>query len=244
MFRWLLPLEYRVRPKQLLKRLSVAAAPWRRRSRPKLPWGLPLLVDRDDPIGDAVRKRGLFHLPFSETLWRVTGEHDAGLDAAGGGGYALSILALRSDSVFLFEPDDILFQRAEHNSATWQTLRTVITLHHRPDPALLPQEGTGVLALGERDHGLRLIGHAGAGFDIRDVVFPCAAPHAAGTTAQLLEAGYSIVRVDPSPTGPLVVAAEGPKAPVAQPDSAFLATRRMDRLRELFAPRNWKCLRG
>lgn len=120
--RGLLKPEYLLRPMQLLRRLAVSLRPPRGPVLARLPWRLDLLVRLDDDMGRALLHLGVYDLPVTETLWRLTELGDLGVDAGANIGYTASLLAVRAGRaglVVAFEPHPVLRAELAANIARW-----------------------------------------------------------------------------------------------------------------------------
>lgn len=114
--------EYLLRPIQLLRRLAASVRPPRGPVLVRLPWRLDLLVRPDDDMGRAILHLGVYDLPVTETLWRLTESGDLGVDAGANIGYTASVLAVRAGPaglVVAFEPHPALRAELAANIARW-----------------------------------------------------------------------------------------------------------------------------
>lgn len=114
--------EYFYNPTQLLKRLSRFKFP----AKPillTLPWGHAIEVRAWETIGKSVWHFGLYDLPMSEVLWRLTEADDTVADIGANIGYVTSLFAKKLSSeqcVWSFEPHPKLFKYLERNSSYWR----------------------------------------------------------------------------------------------------------------------------
>ncbi len=109
--------EYIYRPRQILTRIG-----------PKLPhgkvvvtlpWKLPLTINPREVVGHGIWLHGVFDLPATETLWRLTEPSDLTVDVGANIGYMTSIFAARSHKVLVFEPHPEIYKRLSANVAAW-----------------------------------------------------------------------------------------------------------------------------
>ncbi len=108
------------------------------------------------------------------------------------------------------------------------TLRDV--LHGRP---------VGILKIDVEGHELAVL--EGSPLElVRDVVFEQHGAMESRVTAALAAAGYEIRGIEESFLGPRLVE----RPPRSWDAPTYLATRRLDEVEELLAPRGWRCLRG
>lgn len=106
--------EYLYRPKQLVLRAFRAFN--RNPRRVTLPWGHELKVDPKDSIGRAILNAGVYDLPVTEALWRLTDPGDTALDVGANIGYTASVMARRGAAVHAFEPHPQVFGELEANT--------------------------------------------------------------------------------------------------------------------------------
>ena len=100
--------EYLFRPRQIWRRLR---HPWGFHLPPRaevtLPWGWPLCIRTHETIGRLIWTFGVFDLPVTEVLWRLTGPGDIAVDAGANIGCMTCVLATRvgpTGRVLSFEP--------------------------------------------------------------------------------------------------------------------------------------------
>ena len=113
---------YVFRPSQVARRLAVALTSPSGTVVTRLPWGLELAVDAHEALGRAVLTSGVYDLPMTETLWRLTAAGDLALDVGANIGYTGSLLAVRAGStgaVRCYEPHPAVFARLEQNARRW-----------------------------------------------------------------------------------------------------------------------------
>ncbi len=140
--------EYFYRPGQLFRRLRHALRPPTATAVVRLPWGLPLCLHPEETIGRAIVTTGLYDLPVSETLWRLTDPAECAVDAGANVGHMTSILALRtggSGQVWGFEPHPEIFVELRANVERWSAARDLGKIHVEP-LALSDHSGTGSLS--------------------------------------------------------------------------------------------------
>ena len=122
--------EYLYRPSQLVKRLYLRFSD---DELCYLPWGMPLAVDRDDVIGNAIRALGVYELLVSETILRLVDAGDDALDVGANIGYMSAVLAFKAQegTVESFEPHPVLFCKLQKNIQLWRAdgLKTNIRAH-------------------------------------------------------------------------------------------------------------------
>src|SRR5579859_1055679 len=114
---------YVFRPSQMARRLAVALRPPRGTVLVRLPWDLDLAVDAEDAQGRAVLTSGIYDLPLSEALWRLTAPGDAVLDVGANIGYTTALLAVRTGArgvVRSYEPHPEVFARLASNAERWK----------------------------------------------------------------------------------------------------------------------------
>lgn len=106
--------EYLYRPEQIALR---ALRTFSRSPRTvTLPWGHKLRVDPRDSIGRAILNAGVYDLPVTEALWRLTDPGDTALDVGANIGYTASVLSMRGAIVHAFEPHPQVFSELEANT--------------------------------------------------------------------------------------------------------------------------------
>lgn len=133
----LLKPEYVYRPGQILRRLRPPSGVV------TLPWGLPIACDPAEEIGRAIHTLGVYDLPVTEALWRLTDPGDVAVDAGANIGYMTAVLAARAARVVSFEPHPAVFEELEANASRWGGSVEI----HRC--ALTDSEGTVRLSEGE-----------------------------------------------------------------------------------------------
>ena len=139
--------EYFHRPGQLFQRLRFALGARHATEIVRLPWGLPLRSHPDETIGRAIATTGLYDLPVSETLWRLTDPGETAVDAGANVGHMTSILALRAGGhgqVWSFEPHPEIFAELQTNAASWPAAIGLSKIHLK-QLALSDHTGTGWL---------------------------------------------------------------------------------------------------
>jgi FkbM family methyltransferase len=118
--------EYFFQPKVLLRRLW----PWYRLPEKEfidyiLPWGMDIRLRAQEHQSVMLWGFGVFDLPVTEALWRLTDPGETAIDAGANAGYMSSILLARVKTkaggrVYAFEPHPEVFQELEYNSGQWQ----------------------------------------------------------------------------------------------------------------------------
>jgi FkbM family methyltransferase len=113
------------RPRQVATRLRESHAPYAgsRERLVHLPWGTTIECLRDEHIGSALARIGIYDLAVSEALARLIDEGDSVLDAGANIGYMTSLMAWRagaSGSVMCFEPNPAVLDRLQRNVDLWQ----------------------------------------------------------------------------------------------------------------------------
>ena len=120
----LLKPQYILHPKQILRRIAWAVGMRPRTPRAvMLPWGLPLLIDSRDNIGENIWLHGIYDLALTEALWRLTQRDDTAVDVGANIGYTASILCAqvgKNGKVYTFEPHPQLFQALLRNVESWK----------------------------------------------------------------------------------------------------------------------------
>lgn len=115
--------EYIFRPAQILRRLK-AALSLDREVVARLPYGWPITVHADDDIGKSLLRLGVYDLPLSEVIWRLTDSGETVIDAGANIGYVTGLFARRvgpTGRVFAFEPHPHLCEELRRNVSQWQT---------------------------------------------------------------------------------------------------------------------------
>ena len=116
---------YLWRPAQTLARVHGGRAPWEANGvylDVELPWGVPYRCRAREKTGLEIRRRGLFDLTVSETLYRLTDPGDHAVDVGANLGHMTSILGLRAGehgAVDAFEPHPVLFEELRWNVERW-----------------------------------------------------------------------------------------------------------------------------
>ena len=139
--------EYFYRPGQLFRRLRHTLGTRHATAIVRLPWGLPLRIHPEETIGHAIVTTGLYDLPVSETLWRLTDPAGCAVDAGANVGHMTSILALQTGvggQVWSFEPHPEIFEELCVNVKSW-TAASGQGKIHLEQLALSDHSGTGWL---------------------------------------------------------------------------------------------------
>lgn len=110
----------------------------------RLPWGMELEVDPQETVGRAAWLLGVYDLPVTETLWRLTDPGEVAVDAGANVGCMTAALLARTGSagvVWAVEPHPGTFEQLRRNAARWVGLGELV-LDQR---ALTNREGTLLL---------------------------------------------------------------------------------------------------
>jgi FkbM family methyltransferase len=114
------------RPRQAATRLREARRPDAegRERQVALPWGARIDCLRDEHIGSALARIGIYDLAVSEALARLIDSGETVVDAGANIGYMTSIMAWRagpSGRVLSFEPNPAVLGRLRANVDRWRT---------------------------------------------------------------------------------------------------------------------------
>jgi FkbM family methyltransferase len=121
--------EYLWRPSQIWRRLSfqpsgsVTALP--------LPWNCAINASSSEVIGSAIATQGVYDLPLTEAIMRLTDSGDTALDIGANIGYMTLVLALSagvSGRVCCFEPNPDVISKLRANVEYWGSLRRSLPL--------------------------------------------------------------------------------------------------------------------
>lgn len=114
--------EYIFRPGQFFKRFIKPSTLTSTFSRVELPWGKSIEVSRQEDIGQAIIKLGLYDLTVSEMIHRLCLDPNSSskvvMDVGANIGYMSSVMThslSSSDKVFSFEPHPAIFERLCRN---------------------------------------------------------------------------------------------------------------------------------
>lgn len=127
--------EYLFRPRQLLQRVRMQLRPpATAQVGLRLPWEHVIDVSVNDVIGRAVLHLGVYDLPVTETLWRLTDAGATAVDAGANIGHMTSVLAARvgpTGKVHAFEPHPAIYEALRANIERWnaQLGSATITAH-------------------------------------------------------------------------------------------------------------------
>jgi FkbM family methyltransferase len=113
---------YLYRPSQILQRLSFKPST---DACLDLPWNCTINACSAETIGHAIATQGLYDLPVTEALMRLTDAAETALDVGANIGYMSLVLALsvgRQGRVVCFEPNPDLHQRLSTNVESWKSL--------------------------------------------------------------------------------------------------------------------------
>jgi FkbM family methyltransferase len=137
-----------------------------------LPWGAKIECLRDEHIGSALSRIGIYDLAVSEALARLVDRGETVVDAGANIGYMTSLMAWRagaSGRVFSFEPNPVVLDRLQRNVQRWQlepgfasievvpvalsdadgraTLRATVNFEHAMGTASLTEHSAGETAV-------------------------------------------------------------------------------------------------
>src|SRR5579863_10360378 len=105
--------EYIFRPSQIVRRLRWGfRAASERYSTVRLPWGLPIRVERTETLGESIGRLGVYQLPVCESILRLVDPDEAAIDAGANIGLMTSIIAVAvgpNGRVISFEPHPQIF---------------------------------------------------------------------------------------------------------------------------------------
>lgn len=142
---------YLFRPSQVLKRLKLGSNPRLERKQVTTAWGGLLAVDTRRLIGRAIDTTGLFDLPVSEFLLRLTRPGATVVDIGGNIGYMAVLLAFKASpggTLSVFEPHPDNFKQLQQNFALNQAHINLHKLELHTD-AVGAQPGQAFLVLPE-----------------------------------------------------------------------------------------------
>lgn len=108
--------EYLFRPSQILRRLHARPI---KQTTVRLPWKALITVNPSEAIGRAIWSLGVYDLPVTETLWRLTDPGDVAVDAGANIGYMTAVLLARTPFVWSFEPHPDIYGKLAVNNARW-----------------------------------------------------------------------------------------------------------------------------
>jgi FkbM family methyltransferase len=140
---------YVFRPGQLLRRFT--RRPAGRRESVQLPWGLPITVDTEQPIGAALFRSGVYDLCVCEAVYRLADPGELAIDVGANIGVMSSVVAVKlgaSGKVLAFEPHPTTFEELLANAEQWNATGQVATVEVRR-VALSDHEGQGTLIGGD-----------------------------------------------------------------------------------------------
>jgi FkbM family methyltransferase len=148
--------EYLWRPSQILRRLSFH--PSGTVSALSLPWGCTIRARSAEDIGRSIATQGVYDLPLTEALTRLSDPGETALDLGANIGYASLVLARAVGArgrVICFEPNPALLPLLRANVEGWSSL----PFAHIQIEAVAVSEtnGEGILAFPEgyaQNHGL------------------------------------------------------------------------------------------
>jgi FkbM family methyltransferase len=116
--------EYLCRPTQIWRRLRFKSS-GEINSLP-LPWGCSIRARSAEAIGYAIATQGVYDLPLTEAIMRLTDAGDTAIDVGANIGYMTLVLALTSGArgrVVCFEPNPALLSTLTANVESWKHLR-------------------------------------------------------------------------------------------------------------------------
>jgi FkbM family methyltransferase len=89
-----------------------------------LPWGATIECLRDEHIGSALARIGIYDLAVTEALARLIDVGETAIDAGANIGYMTSLMAWRAGSsgrVLSFEPNPAVLDRLQRNVGRWES---------------------------------------------------------------------------------------------------------------------------
>jgi FkbM family methyltransferase len=92
----------------------------------RLPWNCTINVCSAETIGYSIGTQGVYDLPVTEAIMRLTDAGDTALDVGANVGYMSLVLALSAGSrgrVCCFEPNPDVLPRLRRNVLSWKQLR-------------------------------------------------------------------------------------------------------------------------
>src|SRR5215471_7694718 len=119
----LLKPEYLWRPRQILRRLSFKPS---KDTTLCLPWNCTINVCSAETLGRSIATQGVYDLPVTEAIMRLTDAEDTALDVGANIGYMSLVLALSAGPrgrVFCFEPNPDVLPRLNMNVNSWKCLQ-------------------------------------------------------------------------------------------------------------------------
>lgn len=136
--------EYLWRPRQVLRRLSFK--PCSSIKPLPLPWHCTISACSAEIVGRLIATWGLYDLPLTEAIMRLTVAGDTALDVGANIGYTTLVLALSAGpagSVLCFEPNPLVLPTLRTNVTDWSSLQ--IAPIQIATTALSDRDGEGVL---------------------------------------------------------------------------------------------------
>lgn len=140
--------EYIWRPAQAWRR--IAFRPSRQVAALPLAWGCTIEACSAETIGSSIAKQGVYDLPLTEAIVRLTDAGDIAVDAGANIGYMSLVLARAagpSGRVLSFEPNPAVLPTLRSNANNWSALECA-PIHIEP-VALSDRDGEGVLGYPE-----------------------------------------------------------------------------------------------
>jgi hypothetical protein len=136
--------EYLWRPSQVLRRLSFR--PSNKVMSLRLPWHCTISACSAEVIGRSIATQGVYDLPLTEAIMRLTDVGDTTLDLGANIGYVTLVLARSAGQeghVICFEPNPALLPILRTNINNWNSLK--VAPIQIETVALSDRNGDGVL---------------------------------------------------------------------------------------------------
>lgn len=158
--------EFIWRPNQLFRRLLFK--PDKTVKPLRLPWGCTICASSDEIVGRLIATVGLYDLPLTESILRLTVKGDTAIDIGANIGYTALVLARAAGSegrVICFEPNPLVLPLLRANLDSWTRLNVApiaikeIALSDRDGEAVLGfpddyEHNQGVASLEVTEHGV------------------------------------------------------------------------------------------
>ena len=158
---WLLSKpEYFWRPSQVLRRFSYR--PSNEIAPLTLPWHCTISACSAEVIGRSIATQGVYDLPLTEAIMRLTDAGDTALDLGANIGYTALVFALSAGPrgrVICFEPNSALLPTLIANVARWKSLRAADIAVEKF--AISDHDGDDILGFPDdyaRNHGVASLG--------------------------------------------------------------------------------------
>ena len=147
--RWLNKPHYIFRPAQVLRRFRAGSRTGHDPlvTEARLPWGLSISFDRDDLLGSAIARMGVYDLCVCEAIHRLLDVGELAVDVGANIGVMTSLMARRvgpTGRVVAFEPHPEIVEQLRANVNRW-----------KPNTAVAPID-VHALALSDRSQTMRL----------------------------------------------------------------------------------------